>query len=469
MDNKILWNTDIFADMVNSNEKIISLCEEVKGALPSFSCLSECGLFSEGLSSIEKMTSSLEESVNGLSQIIKQHNESIVSRENKIENLYKDTPFISLGNVENFKNYAMGTVPFLAAATPFINYKTEQTNLEAKQETSNKTTSKIITYEEYKEKAKKFAQEKELPEMSEQEMKEAYASYITKQPITPKTEIKSMKEEITPIQEVKTPETIQSQKTEQTKDLNYSSKTFEEAQIERNQETIIPNEETKVIEGTKVQQDRYNKTKNEQTKDLNYSSKTFEEAQIERNQETIIPNEETKVIEEAKVQQDRYNEIKSERTDYSSNKNSSNLLDNNKDTLTNENIKNTSNEDINHIRDLNQSVERYQESYINNKENNQTDNIFIDDSQEKSTKEIYNDIINEDLTRNNSATNENTIFEEKKNYENSDILDNDIKETNNDWVNIAGVGVAGLGALGLNNLLKNKREKSKKDTETDND
>ena len=249
MKNEILWNTDIFADMISSNEKIISLCEEVKGALPGFSCLSECGLFTEGLSSIESMTSSLEDSVNGLSQMVKQHNESIASRESKIESLYRDTPFVSLGNVKNFKDYAMGSVPFLVAGAVSKYSNVEPTFETTSHETpsSSKSTSTIMTYEEYKKGAQKFAQEHGLPEMSDSDMKESYTSYITKQPIIPKTEMKSMpeREVSTPIQEQNTKNNDLSQdryyrmKAEQTKDSNFSQSRYEEI---KNSENIEPTE-----------------------------------------------------------------------------------------------------------------------------------------------------------------------------------------------------------------------------------
>ena len=249
MKNEILWNTDIFADMISSNEKIISLCEEVKGALPGFSCLSECGLFTEGLSSIESMTSSLEDSVNGLSQMVKQHNESIASRESKIESLYRDTPFVSLGNVKNFKDYAMGSVPFLVAGAVSKYSNVEPTFETTSHETpsSSKSTSTIMTYEEYKKGAQKFAQEHGLPEMSDSDMKESYTSYITKQPIIPKTEMKPMpeREVSTPIQEQNTKNNDLSQdryyrmKAEQTKDSNFSQSRYEEI---KNSENIEPTE-----------------------------------------------------------------------------------------------------------------------------------------------------------------------------------------------------------------------------------
>ena len=249
MKNEILWNTDIFADIISSNEKIISLCEEVKGALPGFSCLSECGLFTEGLSSIESMTSSLEDSVNGLSQMVKQHNESIASRESKIESLYRDTPFVSLGNVKNFKDYAMGSVPFLVAGAVSKYSNVEPTFETTSHETpsSSKSTSTIMTYEEYKKGAQKFAQEHGLPEMSDSDMKESYTSYITKQPIIPKTEMKSMpeREVSTPIQEQNTKNNDLSQdryyrmKAEQTKDSNFSQSRYEEI---KNSENIEPTE-----------------------------------------------------------------------------------------------------------------------------------------------------------------------------------------------------------------------------------
>ena len=303
MKNEILWNTDIFADIISSNEKIISLCEEVKGALPGFSCLSECGLFTEGLSSIESMTSSLEDSVNGLSQMVKQHNESIASRESKIESLYRDTPFISLGNVKNFKDYAMGSVPFLVAGAVSKYSNVEPTFETTSHETpsSSKSTSTIMTYEEYKKGAQKFAQEHGLPEMSDSDMKESYTSYITKQPIIPKTEMKPMpeREVSTPIQEQNTKNNDLSQdryyrmKAEQTKEQPFSSEVFEKAQAEREQISSMSSDdkleaESNADNNLQLLKDRYYRMKAEQTKDSNFSQSRYEEI---KNSENIEPTE----------------------------------------------------------------------------------------------------------------------------------------------------------------------------------
>ena len=303
MKNEILWNTDIFADIISSNEKIISLCEEVKGALPGFSCLSECGLFTEGLSSIESMTSSLEDSVNGLSQMVKQHNESIASRESKIESLYRDTPFVSLGNVKNFKDYAMGSVPFLVAGAVSKYSNVEPTFETTSHETpsSSKSTSTIMTYEEYKKGAQKFAQEHGLPEMSDSDMKESYTSYITKQPIIPKTEMKSMpeREVSTPIQEQNTKNNDLSQdryyrmKAEQTKEQPFSSEVFEKAQAEREQISSMSSDdkleaESNADNNLQLLKDRYYRMKAEQTKDSNFSQSRYEEI---KNSENIEPTE----------------------------------------------------------------------------------------------------------------------------------------------------------------------------------
>ena len=303
MKNEILWNTDIFADIISSNEKIISLCEEVKGALPGFSCLSECGLFTEGLSSIESMTSSLEDSVNGLSQMVKQHNESIASRESKIESLYRDTPFVSLGNVKNFKDYAMGSVPFLVAGAVSKYSNVEPTFETTSHETpsSSKSTSTIMTYEEYKKGAQKFAQEHGLPEMSDSDMKESYTSYMTKQPIIPKTEMKSMpeREVSTPIQEQNTKNNDLSQdryyrmKAEQTKEQPFSSEVFEKAQAEREQISSMSSDdkleaESNADNNLQLLKDRYYRMKAEQTKDSNFSQSRYEEI---KNSENIEPTE----------------------------------------------------------------------------------------------------------------------------------------------------------------------------------
>ena len=303
MKNEILWNTDIFADIISSNEKIISLCEEVKGALPGFSCLSECGLFTEGLSSIESMTSSLEDSVNGLSQMVKQHNESIASRESKIESLYRDTPFISLGNVKNFKDYAMGSVPFLVAGAVSKYSNVEPTFETTSHETpsSSKSTSTIMTYEEYKKGAQKFAQEHGLPEMSDSDMKESYTSYITKQPIIPKTEMKPMpeREVSTPIQEQNTKNNDLSQdryyrmKAEQTKEQPFSSEAFKKNQTEREQISSMSSDdkleaESNADNNLQLLKDRYYRMKAEQTKDSNFSQSRYEEI---KNSENIEPTE----------------------------------------------------------------------------------------------------------------------------------------------------------------------------------
>ena len=338
MKNEILWNTDIFADIISSNEKIISLCEEVKGALPGFSCLSECGLFTEGLSSIESMTSSLEDSVNGLSQMVKQHNESIASRESKIESLYRDTPFISLGNVKNFKDYAMGSVPFLVAGAVSKYSNVEPTFETTSHETpsSSKSTSTIMTYEEYKKGAQKFAQEHGLPEMSDSDMKESYTSYITKQPIIPKTEMKSMpeREVSTPIQEQNTKNNDLSQdryyrmKAEQTKEQPFSSEAFKKNQTEREQISSMSSD-TKLEDNSSVDndnnsqllKDRYYRMKAEQTKEQPFSSEAFKKNQTEREQISSMSSD-TKLEDNSSVDndnnsqllKDRYYRMKAEQT-----------------------------------------------------------------------------------------------------------------------------------------------------------
>ena len=554
MKNEILWNTDIFADMISSNEKIISLCEEVKGALPGFSCLSECGLFTEGLSSIESMTSSLEDSVNGLSQMVKQHNESIASRESKIESLYRDTPFVSLGNVKNFKDYAMGSVPFLVAGAAskysnaesfaqdryyrmkeeqtrdpqfssetfekaqakdrYYRMKAEQTKeqpfssetfekaqaedryyrmkeeqtkdpqfssevqkkaqakdrydkmkvlySEVKNSTpSSKSTSTVMTYEEYKKGAQKFAQEHGLPEMSDSEMKESYTSYITKQPIIPKTEMKSM-----PEREVSTP--IQEQNTK----------------------------------NNDLSQDRYYRMKEEQTKDPQFSSEALEKAKIEREQKAqaarrhsfdestrdtgLTDNTNNNV--KPSIPEDKYtnnNNSYNNNQDFSSTKNSSDLFnDNENPSKPNDNIdKNYSNE-FDYSKDLNQPTKSYEESQttIEQVKNNsyQPNDIFVNRNQNnystKTTEDIINDISSKDDSIISNTQNNNVIKENNNNYDfkNDNNLNAEVQEQyhennkNDDWLNgIAGVGVAGLGAFGLNNLLKNKHKKSENDTEDD--
>ena len=455
MKNEILWNTDIFADIISSNEKIISLCEEVKGALPGFSCLSECGLFTEGLSSIESMTSSLEDSVNGLSQMVKQHNESIASRESKIESLYRDTPFISLGNVKNFKDYAMGSVPFLVAGAVSKYSNVEPTFETTSHETpsSSKSTSTIMTYEEYKKGAQKFAQEHGLPEMSDSDMKESYTSYITKQPIIPKTEMKPM-----PEREVSTP--IQEQNTK----------------------------------NNDLSQDRYYRMKAEQTRDSRFSSETFDKAQSDRNHLSDESTRDTGLADNTNnnvkpsIPEDKYtnnNNSYNNNQDFSSTKNSSDLFnDSENPSKPNDNIdKNYSNE-FDYSKDLNQPTKSYEESQttIEQVKNNsyQPNDIFADRNQNnsstKTTEDIINDISSKDDSIISNTQNNNVIKENNNNYDfkNDNNLNAEVQEQyhennkNDDWLNgIAGVGVAGLGAFGLNNLLKNKHKKSENDTEDD--
>ena len=455
MKNEILWNTDIFADMISSNEKIISLCEEVKGALPGFSCLSECGLFTEGLSSIESMTSSLEDSVNGLSQMVKQHNESIASRESKIESLYRDTPFVSLGNVKNFKDYAMGSVPFLVAGAASKYSNVEPTFETTSHETpsSSKSTPTIMTYEEYKKGAQKFAQEHGLPEMSDSDMKESYTSYITKQPIIPKTEMKSM-----PEREVSTP--IQEQNTK----------------------------------NNDLSQDRYYRMKTEQTRDSRFSSETFDKAQSDRNHLSDESTRDTGLADNTNnnvkpsIPEDKYtnnNNSYNNNQDFSSTKNSSDLFnDNENPSKPNDNIdKNYSNE-FDYSKDLNQPTKSYEESQttIEQVKNNsyQPNDIFVNRNQNnystKTTEDIINDISSKDDSIISNTQNNNVIKENNNNYDfkNDNNLNAEVQEQyhennkNDDWLNgIAGVGVAGLGAFGLNNLLKNKHKKSENDTEDD--
>ena len=457
MKNEILWNTDIFADMISSNEKIISLCEEVKGALPGFSCLSECGLFTEGLSSIESMTSSLEDSVNGLSQMVKQHNESIASRESKIESLYRDTPFVSLGNVKNFKDYAMGSVPFLVAGAASKYSNVEPTFETTSHETpsSSKSTPTIMTYEEYKKGAQKFAQEHGLPEMSDSDMKESYTSYITKQPIIPKTEMKSM-----PEREVSTP--IQEQNTK----------------------------------NNDLSQDRYYRMKTEQTRDSKFSSETFDKAQSDRNHLSDESTRDTGLADNTNnnvkpsIPEDKYtnnNNSYNNNQDFSSTKNSSDLFnDNENPSKPNDNIdKNYSNE-FDYSKDLNQPTKSYEESQttIEQVKNNsyQPNDIFVNRNQNnystKTTEDIINDISSKDDSIISNTQNNNVIKENNNNYDfkNDNNLNAEVQEQyhenrmNDDGLNsIAGVGVAGLGAFGLNNLLKDKHKKSENDTEDDNE
>ena len=458
MKNEILWNTDIFADMISSNEKIISLCEEVKGALPGFSCLSECGLFTEGLSSIESMTSSLEDSVNGLSQMVKQHNESIASRESKIESLYRDTPFVSLGNVKNFKDYAMGSVPFLVAgaASKYSNAESfaQDRYYRMKEEQTRDPQFSSETFE-------KAQAEDRYYRMKEEQTKDPQFS----SGIYEKAQAKDRYDRI---------------KEEQTRDPQFSSETFEKAQAE----------------------DRYYRMKEEQTKDPQFSSEAFEKAKIEREQKAqaarrhsfdestrdtgLADNTNNNV--KPSIPEDKYtnnNNSYNNNQDFSSTKNSSDLFnDSENPSKPNDNIdKNYSNE-FDYSKDLNQPTKSYEESQttIEQVKNNsyQPNDIFVNRNQNnystKTTEDIINDISSKDDSIISNTQNNNVIKENNNNYDfkNDNNLNAEVQEQyhennkNDDWLNgIAGVGVAGLGAFGLNNLLKNKHKKSENDTEDD--
>ena len=431
MKNEILWNTDIFADMISSNEKIISLCEEVKGALPGFSCLSECGLFTEGLSSIESMTSSLEDSVNGLSQMVKQHNESIASRESKIESLYRDTPFVSLGNVKNFKDYAMGSVPFLVAG--------------AASKYSN---------------AESFAQDRYYRMKEEQTKDPQFSSGIYE-----KAQAKDRYDRI---------------KEEQTRDPQFSSETFEKAQAEdryyrmKEEQTKDPQFSSEAFEKAKIEREQ----KAQAARRHSFDESTRDTGLADNTNNNVKPS----------IPEDKYtnnNNSYNNNQDFSSTKNSSDLFnDSENPSKPNDNIdKNYSNE-FDYSKDLNQPTKSYEESQttIEQIKNNsyQPNDIFVNRNQNnystKTTEDIINDISSKDDSIISNTQNNNVIKENNNNYDfkNDNNLNAEVQEQyhennkNDDWLNgIAGVGVAGLGAFGLNNLLKNKHKKSENDTEDD--
>ena len=485
MKNEILWNTDIFADMISSNEKIISLCEEVKGALPGFSCLSECGLFTEGLSSIESMTSSLEDSVNGLSQMVKQHNESIASRESKIESLYRDTPFVSLGNVKNFKDYAMGSVPFLVAgaASKYSNAESfaQDRYYRMKEEQTRDPQFSSETFEKAQAKDRYYR-------MKEEQTKDPQFSSGIYEKAQAKDRYDRIKEEQTKdpqfssgiYEKAQAKDRYYRMKEEQTRDPQFSSETFEKAQAE----------------------DRYYRMKAEQTKEQPFSSEAFEKAKIEREQKEqaarrhsfdestrdtgLADNTNNNV--KPSIPEDKYtnnNNSYNNNQDFSSTKNSSDLFnDNENPSKPNDNIdKNYSNE-FDYSKDLNQPTKSYEESQttIEQVKNNsyQPNDIFVNRNQNnystKTTEDIINDISSKDDSIISNTQNNNVIKENNNNYDfkNDNNLNAEVQEQyhennkNDDWLNgIAGVGVAGLGAFGLNNLLKNKHKKSENDTEDD--
>ena len=404
MKNEILWNTDIFADMISSNEKIISLCEEVKGALPGFSCLSECGLFTEGLSSIESMTSSLEDSVNGLSQMVKQHNESIASRESKIESLYRDTPFVSLGNVKNFKDYAMGSVPFLVAG--------------AASKYSN---------------AESFAQDRYY-RMKEEQTRDPQFSSET-------------------FEKAQAEDRYYRMKAEQTKEQPFSSEAFEKAKIEREQKEQAARRhsfdestrDTGLADNTNnnvkpsIPEDKYTNNNNSYNNNQDFSSTKNSSDLFNDNENPSKPND--------NIDKNYSNEF-----DYSK--------DLNQPTKSYEESQTT-------IEQVKNNSYQPNDIFVNRNQNNystKTTEDIINDISSKDDSIISNTQNNNVIKENNNNydfKNDNNLNAEvqEQYHENN---------KNDDWLNgIAGVGVAGLGAFGLNNLLKNKHKKSENDTEDD--
>ena len=79
-------STDVFSD-ITSNNDVENMCSEVNAKVPSnFVCLSDCGLFAGGLSSIKGMSDSIMGNISSFKNGISEHSENIVLIEDNLIN-----------------------------------------------------------------------------------------------------------------------------------------------------------------------------------------------------------------------------------------------------------------------------------------------------------------------------------------------------------------------------------------------
>ena len=79
-------STDVFSD-ITSNNNVENMCSEVNAKVPSnFVCLSDCGLFAGGLSSIKGMSDSIMGNISSFKSDISEHSENIVLIEDNLIN-----------------------------------------------------------------------------------------------------------------------------------------------------------------------------------------------------------------------------------------------------------------------------------------------------------------------------------------------------------------------------------------------
>jgi len=79
-------STDVFSD-ITSNNDVENMCSEVNAKVPSnFVCLSDCGLFAGGLSSIKGMSDSIMGNISSFKNGISEHSENIVLIEDNLKN-----------------------------------------------------------------------------------------------------------------------------------------------------------------------------------------------------------------------------------------------------------------------------------------------------------------------------------------------------------------------------------------------
>ena len=79
-------STDVFSNITSDNN-VENICSEVNAKVPSnFVCLSDCGLFAGGLSSIKGMSDSIMGNISSFKNGISEHSENIVLIEDNLKN-----------------------------------------------------------------------------------------------------------------------------------------------------------------------------------------------------------------------------------------------------------------------------------------------------------------------------------------------------------------------------------------------
>lgn len=94
-------STAVFND-ITSNNNVENMCSEVNAKVPSnFVCLSDCGLFAGGLSSIKGMSDSIMGNISSFKSDISEHSENIVLIEDNLINKNSNLEDIFISNELN--------------------------------------------------------------------------------------------------------------------------------------------------------------------------------------------------------------------------------------------------------------------------------------------------------------------------------------------------------------------------------